>query len=50
MQEGVEAEKTAFGDGGGNGGGIKGIYLLRVSPRDGSVLQIPGESAISGKL
>ena len=37
---------TAFGGEGGKGGDLKDVQLLWAPPRDGFILQIPGESAI----
>ena len=48
VQEGGRAEATAFGDGGGKGGNLKGVQHLQAHPQDGPVFQIPGESIIDG--
>ena len=48
VQEGGGAEATAFGDGGGKGGDLKGIWCLWAHPRDGPILQVPRESDIGG--
>ena len=41
LQDGGEAEMTAFGGGGGKVSDLKGVQRLQALPRDGPVLQIP---------
>ena len=48
VQEGIGAEVTAFGRGGGKGGDLKGVQRLWEHSLDGTVFQIPWESTIGG--
>ena len=48
VQEGGGEEATEFCGVGGKGNSLKGVQHLQTHPRDGPVLQIPGESTIGG--
>ena len=44
VQERIGEEATAPASGGGKGGHLKDVQHLWTPPRDGDLLQIPGES------
>ena len=48
VQEGGVSEAAEFISGWGKGGDLKGVLSLWVQPIDGPVLQVSGESDISG--
>ena len=50
VQEGGRAKATAFGGGSIKGGNLKVIQCLWPHPRDGPILQLPGETDTDGTL